>query len=113
MNLIIAIIKPFKLEEVRYKLLATGIFGMTVSEISGFGRQQGDDDFPDQVAQQIKQIPKAKIEVAVESYRTNEIVRIIQDSAHTNHSEDGIIFVKKLNSVIRVRTGEKGQLALK
>lgn len=113
MNLIIAIIKPFKLEEVRNHLLAAGVSGMTVSEVTGFGRQRGHSEVYEAERHEINQIPKAKIEIAAESYRTKEILRIIQKRAHTNQIGDGVIFVLKLNNTIRVRTGETGPSALK
>ena len=113
MNLIIAIIKPFKLKEVRRKLLLTGIQGITVSEVTGFGRQRGHTEVHKGVGYGLKQIPKAKIEIAAESFAVNEIVRIIQRVAHTNEIGDGMIFVLNLENVIRVRTGEIGRMALK
>ena len=113
MNLIIAIIKPFKLEEVRQNLLLAGIQGITVSEVTGFGRQRGHTTLYQGVEYEIKQIPKAKIEIAAESSATNEIISIIQKSAFTNEIGDGMIFVSSLENVVRVRTGEMGRMALK
>ena len=113
MNLIIAIIKPFKLKEVRKKLLLVGVQGITVSEVTGFGRQRGHTEVHEGVVSELKQIPKAKIEIAVESFAVNEIVRIIEKAAHTNEIGDGMIFVSNLENVIRVRTRETGLMALK
>ena len=113
MKLILAIIKPFKLEEVRLRLLDIGISGMTVSEVSGFGRQRGHSELYKGVEYKIEQIPKAKIEIAVESEIVGEAVRIIRETASTNQIGDGVIFVVKLENIIRIRTGETGKMAFK
>jgi nitrogen regulatory protein P-II 2 len=112
MKYIIAIIKPFKLEEVREALGALGVQGITVTEVKGHGRQRGHTEFYRGAEYAVSFVPKIKIEVAVESTLAAKVVQIIQDSAKTGQIGDGKVFVLPLESVVRVRTGETGAAAL-
>jgi nitrogen regulatory protein P-II 2 len=112
MKYIIAIIKPFKLEEVREALSALGVQGVTVTEVKGHGRQRGHTEFYRGAEYAVSFVPKIKIEVAVESSLAPKVVQIIQDSAKTGQIGDGKVFVLPLENVVRVRTGETGAAAL-
>ncbi len=112
MKYIIAIIKPFKLEEVREALGALGVQGITVTEVKGHGRQRGHTEFYRGAEYAVSFVPKIKIEVAVEEELAGKVVQIIQDSAKTGQIGDGKVFVLPLESVVRVRTGETGAAAL-
>lgn len=114
MKKIEAIIKHYKLDEVRDALNKIGIQGMTVTEVKGFGRQKGHTEVYRGVQYEVKFLPKVKIEVAVQAERLEEILKVIQDNARTGAGEigDGKIFVSSLEDVIRVRTGERGKNAI-
>lgn len=112
MKYIIAIIKPFKLEEVREALGTLGVQGITVTEVKGHGRQRGHTEFYRGAEYAVSFVPKIKIEVAVEESLAGKVVQIIQDSAKTGQIGDGKVFVLPLESVVRVRTGETGPEAL-
>lgn len=112
MKYIIAIIKPFKLEEVREALGALGVQGITVTEVKGHGRQRGHTEFYRGAEYAVSFVPKIKIEVAVEEQLAGKVVQIIQDAAKTGQIGDGKVFVLPLESVVRVRTGETGAAAL-
>ncbi len=112
MKLVTAIIKPFKLEDVRNALENLGIQGMTITEVKGFGRQKGHTELYRGAEYVIDFLPKLKIEIAVSEDRLDEIVQAIQESASTGKIGDGKIFVSSLENVIRIRTGEVGQEAL-
>ncbi len=112
MKYIIAIIKPFKLEEVREALAALGVQGITVTEVKGHGRQRGHTEFYRGAEYAVSFVPKIKLEVAVEEQLAAKVVQIIQDSAKTGQIGDGKVFVLPLESVVRVRTGETGAAAL-
>ncbi len=112
MKYIIAIIKPFKLEEVREALSAIGVQGITVTEVKGHGRQRGHTEFYRGAEYAVSFVPKVKIEVAVESSLVPRIVEAIQGSAKTGQIGDGKVFVLPLEEAIRVRTGETGASAL-
>ena len=107
-----AIIKPFKLEEVKEALNALGIQGMTVSEVKGFGRQRGHTELYRGAEYVVDFLPKAKIEVAVPDDLVERTVEAIIDSAKTGKVGDGKIFVTPLDQVWRIRTGETGDSAL-
>ena len=108
-----AIIKPFKLEDVKDALLAAGIEGMTVSEVKGYGRQQGHSELYRGAEYVVDFIPKVKIEIIVSSEEyMKAAVKAIQDSARTGKIGDGKIFVSDIETVIRIRTGETGSDAL-
>jgi nitrogen regulatory protein P-II 2 len=112
MKYIIAIIKPFKLEEVREALGALGVQGITVTEVKGHGRQRGHTEFYRGAEYAVSFVPKIKIEVAVEEQLAGKVVQAIQESAKTGQIGDGKVFVLPLESVVRVRTGETGAAAL-
>ncbi len=112
MKLIIAVIKPFKLEEVRTALDRSGVYGMTVAEVSGYGRQKGRTEIYRGAEYEVAFLPKLRLEVAVSDERLDAAVEAIRDSAHTGQIGDGKIFVTPLERAIRVRTGEVGDEAL-
>jgi nitrogen regulatory protein P-II 2 len=112
MKLITAIIKPFKLEEVREALVALGVHGLTVSEVKGFGRQKGHTEIYRGAEYAVSFVPKVKIEVAVSSEMSATVVKTIQEAAHTDSIGDGKIFVTSLEHVLRIRTGETDLAAL-
>ncbi len=112
MKLVTAIIKPFKLDEVREALSERGVQGMTVTEIKGFGRQKGHTELYRGAEYVVDFLPKIKIEVAVASERVDEVVETIQNAANTESIGDGKIFVQDLLQVVRIRTGETGEDAL-
>ena len=112
MKFIIAIIKPFKLDEVREALGAIGVAGMTVSEVKGFGRQKGQTEIYRGAEYSTNMVPKIKIEVACGTDLADRAVEAIQASASTGAIGDGKIFVLDLASATRIRTGETGDTAL-
>ncbi len=112
MNMIMAIIKPFKLDEVRKALGAVGVEGMTVTEVRGYGRQKGHTEIYRGSEYEISFQPKIKIEAAVDSDMTEAAVEAITNTACTNEIGDGKIFVLDLKQAIRIRTGESGSAAL-
>jgi nitrogen regulatory protein P-II 2 len=112
MKLITAIIKPFRLDDVRNALSEIGIQGMTVSEVKGFGRQRGHTELYRGAEYVVDFLPKAKIEVAVPDDRLDETVESIVNSAKTGKVGDGKIFITNLEQVIRIRTGETDDSAL-
>ena len=112
MKLITAIIKPFKLEEVRQSLDLIGITGMTITEVKGFGRQKGHTELYRGAEYVIDFLPKIKIEIAVSIDQLDEVINAITSSASTGKIGDGKIFVSTLDQVIRIRTGETGQDAI-
>ncbi len=112
MKLITAIIKPFRLDDVRNALSEVGVQGMTVSEVKGFGRQRGHTELYRGAEYVVDFLPKAKIEVAVADDRIDDIVEAIVNSARTGKVGDGKIFVTELEQVIRIRTSETGDSAL-
>ena len=112
MKYIIAVIKPFKLEEVREALGAIGVQGITVTEVKGHGRQRGHTEFYRGAEYAVSFVPKLRIEVAVEESMTAKVVEAIQTAAKTGQIGDGKIFVLPLEAATRVRTGETGAAAL-
>ena len=112
MKLITAIIKPFKLEEVRESLDQLGITGMTISEVKGYGRQKGHTELYRGAEYVIDFLPKIKIEVAVRDAQTESIVEAISKAASSGKIGDGKIFISPLEKVIRIRTGELNEEAL-
>jgi len=112
MKYIIAIIKPFKLDEVRDALGAAGVAGMTVSEVKGFGRQKGQTEIYRGAEYSTNMLPKVKIEAAVSDALAPQVVEAIQSAASTDAIGDGKIFVLDLASATRIRTGETGDTAL-
>lgn len=112
MKKIEAIIKPFKLDDVKEALNEIGIQGMTISEVKGHGRQKGHKEIYRGAEYVVDFIPKIKIEIVVEAVRAEEVVAKIQHAANTGKIGDGKIFVFPVEQAIRVRTGEKGKDAL-
>ena len=112
MKLVMAIIKPFKLDEVRDALTGLGIEGLTVSEVKGFGRQKGQTEIYRGAEYAVNFLPKIKIEVAVTDKILEQVVETIQKSANTGQIGDGKIFVVDLQTAVRIRTGDTGSDAL-
>jgi nitrogen regulatory protein P-II 2 len=112
MKLVTAIIKPFKLEDVRDALTQLGISGMTVSEVKGYGRQKGHTEIYRGAEYAVNFLPKVKIEVAVPSDRIDKVVDAITTAAKTGQIGDGKIFVSELSQAVRIRTGETDTDAL-
>jgi nitrogen regulatory protein P-II 2 len=106
MKLLIAIIQPFKLEEVRQALDALGIEGLTVSEVKGYGRQKGHTEIYRGAEYEVNFVPKLKIEVAVPSEKTGSVIEAISSMAKTGQIGDGKIFVTPIDQAVRIRTGE-------
>ena len=112
MKLITAIIKPFKLEEVRASLDMLGISGMTITEVKGFGRQKGHTELYRGAEYVIDFLPKIKVEIAVSADQLNDAVDAITKSANTGKIGDGKIFISPIDEVVRIRTGETNEDAL-
>ncbi len=112
MKLVIAIIKPFKLDEVRDALTAVGVQGLTVTEVKGYGRQKGHTDIYRGTEYAVSFLPKLKVEIAVSSDQVDQVVEAISSSAKTGQIGDGKIFVFALEHAIRIRTGETDTDAL-
>jgi nitrogen regulatory protein P-II 2 len=112
MKLVTAIIKPFKLEEVRHALTELGIQGMTVSEVKGYGRQKGHTEIYRGAEYAVNFLPKIKIEATVASNMVDRTVEVIVASARTGQIGDGKIFVSSVERTIRIRTGETDEAAL-
>ena len=112
MKLVTAIIKPFKLDEVREALSAIGVQGVTVTEVKGFGRQKGHTELYRGAEYVVDFLPKVKIEAAIKSEMLDQVIEAIEKSANTGKIGDGKIFVFELEQVYRIRTGETGADAL-
>jgi nitrogen regulatory protein PII len=112
MKLVIAIIKPFKLDEVRIALSALGVQGLTVTEVKGFGRQKGHTELYRGAEYAVDFLPKLRIEAAVSNDLLEQVIETIEQSARTGKIGDGKIFVMALEQVVRIRTGETGNEAL-
>ena len=112
MKLVIAIIKPFKLEDVRDALLAVGVHGMTVTEVKGYGRQKGHTEIYRGSEYAVNFLPKIRVEVAVASNEVERVVEAIGSAAKTGQIGDGKVFVTTIDQAIRIRTGETGADAL-
>ncbi len=112
MKLVTAVIKPFRLDDVRNALAEVGVQGMTVSEVKGFGRQRGHTELYRGAEYVVDFLPKAKIEVAVADDMVERVVEAIVESAKTGKIGDGKIFVTELGQILRIRTGETGDSAL-
>ncbi|MBB5205720.1 nitrogen regulatory protein P-II 2 [Inhella inkyongensis] len=112
MKLITAVIKPFKLDEVREALSAIGIQGLTVTEVKGFGRQKGHTELYRGAEYVVDFLPKIKIEAAVADAVVDQVIEAIERAARTGKIGDGKVFVQPLEQVIRIRTGETGEAAL-
>jgi nitrogen regulatory protein P-II 2 len=112
MKIVMAIIKPFKLEEVRDALTAIGVHGLTVTEVKGYGRQKGHTEIYRGAEYAVSFLPKLKIEVAVNADVADKVVEAIVAAARTGQIGDGKIFVYNLDSAVRIRTGERDKDAL-
>jgi nitrogen regulatory protein P-II 2 len=112
MKLVIAIIKPFKLDETREALSSLGVQGMTVTEVKGFGRQKGQTEIYRGAEYSTNMVPKMKIEVAVTDDLADRVVEAIQQAANTGSIGDGKIFVLSIGQAVRIRTGETNDTAL-
>ena len=112
MKLVTAIIKPFKLDEVREALSAVGVSGITVTEVKGFGRQKGHTELYRGAEYVVDFLPKVKIEAAIKDDVLDQVIEAIEKSANTGKIGDGKIFVFDLQQVVRIRTGETGADAL-
>jgi nitrogen regulatory protein P-II 1 len=112
MKKIDAIIRPFKLDDVKEALLQAGVKGMTISEVRGFGRQQGHTELYRGNEYRIDFLPKIKVEIVVDDPILDQVIEIIMKSAHTGQVGDGKIFVTTIDDVIRIRTGESGDEAI-
>jgi len=112
MKLVIAIVKPFKLDEVREALTGIGVEGLTVSEVQGFGRQKGHTEIYRGAEYTVTFVPKTKIEIAVKDDLADKVVETISETAKTGNIGDGKIFVVELEKAVRIRTGEADESAL-
>src|SRR5262249_16904307 len=112
MKLIIAIIKPFKLEDVRDALTSTGVQGMTVAEVKGYGRQKGHKEIYRGAEYAVNFLPKVRIDVAVDDSQVDRVVEAIANSAKTGQIGDGKIFITTIDGAVRIRTGETDSAAL-
>ncbi|MDR3087659.1 MAG: P-II family nitrogen regulator [Azoarcus sp.] len=112
MKMVSAIIKPFKLDEVREALSAIGVQGITVSEVKGFGRQKGHTELYRGAEYVVDFLPKVKIEAAIQDEVLDQVIEAVEKAAGTGKVGDGKIFVYDLEQVIRIRTGETGEDAL-
>ena len=112
MKIVMAIIKPFKLDEVRDALTAIGVHGMTVTEVKGYGRQKGHTEIYRGTEYAVSFLPKLKIEVAVAATQADKVIESISTAAKTGQIGDGKIFVMSLDHAVRIRTGETDETAL-
>jgi nitrogen regulatory protein P-II 2 len=112
MKLVTAIIKPFKLDDVRQALSDIGVHGMTVQEVKGFGRQKGHTELYRGAEYVVDFIPKVKLEIAIDSSLLDQVIEAISSTANSGKIGDGKIFVTPLEQAIRIRTGESGPEAL-
>jgi nitrogen regulatory protein P-II 2 len=112
MKMVTAIVKPFKLDEVREALSAIGVQGVTVTEVKGFGRQKGHTELYRGAEYVVDFLPKVKIEAAVDDAIVDRVIEAIESAARTGKIGDGKIFISSLEQVVRIRTGETGKDAL-
>jgi len=112
MKLITAIVKPFKVDEIREALSESGVAGITVTEVRGFGRQRGHTELYRGAEYVVDFLPKCKIEVAVSDVQLDEVLETLRNVANTGRIGDGKVFVTELNHVVRIRTGETDTQAL-
>jgi len=110
--MVMAIIKPFKLDDVKDALMEIGVEGMTITEVKGYGRQKGQLDIPDAADYTVSFLPKLKLEIAIPAKLEKKVVKTICDTANTGRIGDGKIFVYNLDEAVRIRTGEKGEEAI-
>lgn len=112
MKLVTAVIKPFKLDDVREALTAIGIEGLTATDVKGYGQQKGQSDIYRGTDYKVTYLPKVKIEIAVTTEQVDKVVEAIKVSANTGRVGDGKIFVTDLERVVRIRTGEEDEKAI-
>ena len=112
MKLITAVIKPFKLDDVREALLAVGVSGLTVTDVKGYGRQKGHTELYRGSEYEVDLLPKTKLEIAVSDDKADVVVEAISSSANSNKIGDGKMFVLDLNQLVRIRTGDLNEDAL-
>lgn len=112
MKMVSAVIKHFRLDDVRKALTDIGVEGMTIVDVKGFGRQKGHMEVYRGVEYEVRFLPKVKVDVAVSEERLDEVVKAIEGSARTGEIGDGKIFVYDLQDVVRIRTGERGRGAI-
>jgi nitrogen regulatory protein P-II 2 len=112
MKIVMAIIKPFKLDEVREALIAIGVQGLTVTEVKGYGRQKGHTEIYRGAEYAVSFLPKLKIEVGIASDQVDKVIEAISGAAKTGQIGDGKIFVYQIDHAVRIRTGEKDNEAL-
>jgi len=112
MKKIEAIIKPFKLDEVKGALAKAGVQGLTVSEVKGFGRQKGHTELYRGAEYVVDFLPKVKIEMLLDDVKATQVIHVIMDAARTGRIGDGKIFVSPVDEVVRIRTGERGSDAI-
>ncbi len=110
MKLVTAIIKPFKLQEVREALVESGIEGLTITEVKGYGRQKGHTEMYRGAEYSVDTLPKIKLEILTDDFET--VIKVISESANTGKIGDGKIFVTNVEDVIRIRTGQTGSEAI-
>ena len=112
MKMVMAVIKPFKLDEVRDALTELGVQGITVTEVRGFGRQKGHTEIYRGAEYEVNYLPKLKLELAVEDDLTDRVLETIAKTAQTGQIGDGKLFVWELTTAVRIRTGETGEAAI-
>jgi nitrogen regulatory protein P-II 1 len=112
MRLVSAVVKPFKLDDVRESLKSVGVQGMTIGEVQGFGRQRGHTEVYRGAEYQVEFVPKVRVDILVEDAQSDEVVDTLVKAARTGKIGDGKIWVVPLSEVVRVRTGERGSDAL-
>jgi nitrogen regulatory protein P-II 2 len=112
MKLVTAIIKPFKLQEVKDALISIGVSGLTITEVKGYGRQKGHTELYRGAEYSVDTLPKLKLEIISGDEQVSDVVNSIQNSASTNQIGDGKIFVTSLESIVRIRTGETNDQAI-
>ncbi|HEX5562582.1 MAG TPA: P-II family nitrogen regulator [Nocardioidaceae bacterium] len=112
MRLVTAVVKPHKWEDVRAGLEAVGVTGMTVSEVSGYGRQKGHTEVYRGAEYDIALVPKIRVEIVVEDAETDEVVAALVEAARTGRIGDGKVWVQPVDSLVRVRTGDRDEAAL-
>ena len=112
MKLIVAVIQPFKLDDVRQALADNGVLGLTASEVRGFGRQKGHAEVYRGAEYKVEFLPKAKLEIAVPDSAVDTVIDLIRQTANTGQIGDGKIFVLPLDDALRIRTGQTGESAL-
>lgn len=110
--MVTAIIKPFKLDDVRTALADLGVQGVTVTEVKGFGRQKGHTELYRGAEYQVDFLPKVKVEVAIKAEMLDQVLEVIQSAANSGKIGDGKIFVQNIEQVVRIRTGETGHDAI-